>query len=180
MSEMIVVMGASGHVGGEVARRLLAAGRTVRAIARSADKLRALKGADVKTGSLGDKTFLTGAVRGATTVFAMLPPDYAAADMHASQKAVAESIAASIQEAGVTHVVALSSIGAELSAGTGPIAHLHAFEALLNGVPGLNVVHVRAAYFMENLLNNIGLIKSAGVNGATVKADRPIAMTATR
>jgi uncharacterized protein YbjT (DUF2867 family) len=180
MSEVFVVMGASGHVGGEVTRRLLAGGKTVRAIARTADKLKALQVAEARAGSLGDRAFLTGALRGATAAFAMLPPDYTAADMHASQKAVAESIASSVRDAGVGHVVLLSSIGADLSAGTGPIAHLHAFEELLNGVPGLNVVHVRAAYFMENLLGNIGLIKSAGVNGGTIKADRRFPMVASR
>jgi uncharacterized protein YbjT (DUF2867 family) len=180
MSDVIVVTGASGNVGGEAARRLLAAGRTVRVIARNADKLEALKGAEVRSGSLGDRAFLTDALRGAAAVFAMLPPDYTSADMHGSQKAVAESLAASVRDAGVSHVVALSSIGAELSAGTGPIAHLHAFEELLNGIPSLNVVHVRAAYFMENHLGNIGLIKSAGVNGGTIKAERRFPMTASR
>jgi uncharacterized protein YbjT (DUF2867 family) len=178
MSEVFVVMGASGHVGGEAARRLLRAGKGVRAIARSADKLKALTGADVRAGSLGDPAFLTDALRGATAAFAMLPPDYAAADMHASQEAVAESITRAVRDSGIRHVALLSSVGAELPAGTGPIAHLHAFEQMLNGVPGLNVVHVRAAYFMENHLANIGLIKSAGVNGGTIKADRRLPMVA--
>lgn len=178
MSEIFVVMGASGHVGGEAARRLRGAGKAVRAVARSADKLKALTGADVRAGSLSDTAFLTDALRGATAAFAMLPPDYAAADMHASQEAVAESITRAVRDSDIHHVVLLSSIGAELPAGTGPITHLHTLEAMLDEVPRLNVVHLRAAYFMENHLANIGLIKSAGVNGGTIKADRPLPMVA--
>lgn len=180
MSDVVVVAGASGHVGGETARRLLANGRMVRAIARSAESLKGLRGADAQAGSLEDKAFLTEALRGAASAFLLVPPDYTASDMRERQKAVAESIVDSIRESGITHVVALSSIGAELPTGTGPIAHLHSFEELLNGVPRLNVVHVRAAFFMENHLGSIGVIKSAGVNGGTVKRDRSFAMTATR
>jgi uncharacterized protein YbjT (DUF2867 family) len=180
MSDFFAVMGASGHVGGEAARRLLSAGKTVRAIARSGDKLAALKGAEARAGSLGDRAFLTEALRGATAAFALLPPDYTAADLHASQTALAESITRAIGDAGLRRVVLLSSIGADLPAGTGPIAHLHAFEEMLNAVPGLSVVHVRAAYFMENHLANIGLIKSAGINGSTLKADWPFSMVASR
>lgn len=180
MSDVIVVAGASGHVGGETARRLLAAGKQVRAIARNADNLKGLKGAETRAGSLGDRAFLTEAVRGAAALFVLVPPDYTAKNMREGQKAVAESIAASIRDAGVTHVVSLSSIGAEVPAGTGPIAHLHVFEALLNAIPGLNVVHMRASYFMENHLGNIGVIKAAGVNGGTMKANSPFSMTASR
>ncbi len=49
-----------------------------------------------------------------------------------------------------------------------------------NAIPGLNVVHVRASYFMENHLGSIGVIKAAGVNGGTMKGDRPFSMTASR
>ena len=180
MTDVFVVTGASGKVGGEVARRLLAAGKSVRAVARNVGNIKGLKGAEVKAGALEDRAFLTEAFRGAAGVFAMVPPDYTASDMEARQHAVAESVTASLRDAGVTHAVSLSSIGAEVPAGTGPIAHLHAFEGLLNAVPGLNVVHVRATYFMENQLANIGIIKTAGISGGTLKANLSFPMTATR
>jgi uncharacterized protein YbjT (DUF2867 family) len=46
--------------------------------------------------------------------------------------------------------------------------------------PGLNLVHLRAGYFMENLLASIGLIRGAGLNGGMLPPDLPITMIATR
>ena len=182
MKNVIVVTGATGHVGRELAERLISGGQTVRGVARGVDKLRPLaaRGAEVRPGSLDDRAFLTGAFRGAAGVFAMLPPHYSAQDTRAEQKKIAESIVGAIRESGVTQVVSLSSFGAELPDKTGPIAGLHDFEELLDKVAGLSVVHLRAAYFMENHLGSIGLIKSAGINGSAIKPHVAIPMVATR
>jgi uncharacterized protein YbjT (DUF2867 family) len=91
-----------------------------------------------------------------------------------------ESIARALEIAGVRTVVNLSSIGAELSTGTGPIKGLHLHEERLNRIKGLNVLHLRAAYFMENVLGNIGMIKSQGITGSAVRGDLAIPMIATR
>jgi uncharacterized protein YbjT (DUF2867 family) len=182
MKNVIVVTGATGHVGHELAERLLTAGQTVRAVARGAEKLRPLgaRGAEARPGSLDDRAFLTGVFRGAGGVFAMIPPHYAAQDARAEQRKVAESLVAAVRDSGVKHVVTLSSFGAELPDKTGPIAGLHVLEELLDKVPGLNVVHLRAGYFMENLLGSLGVIKNAGINGSAVKPDVPVPMVATR
>jgi uncharacterized protein YbjT (DUF2867 family) len=76
--------------------------------------------------------------------------------------------------------VNLSSIGADLTSGTGPIAALHRQEQRLNTISGLNVMHLRAAYFMENLLANIPLIRSQGMNGTAVRGDLKMPMIAAR
>ncbi len=182
MKNTIVVTGATGNIGQELAARLLSRGHAVRAVARGAEKLAALgaKGAELKAGSLDDRRFLTEAFRGATAVFAMLPPNYGATDFHAAQRKIAESIVGAIQDAGVKRVVTLSSVGAEQASGTGPILGLHVLEKLVDAVAGLDVVHLRPAYFMENLLGSVGLIKSAGINGSPMKSDLPVSMVATR
>jgi uncharacterized protein YbjT (DUF2867 family) len=182
MKNVIVVTGASGHIGFELAQRLLSSGDAVRAVARGADKLAPLgaRGADVRTGSLEDRAFLSQVFRGANAVFAMIPPNYTAQDPRKEQKKIAESLVAAVRECGVKKVVALSSIGAEVPEKTGPIAGLHVFEGLLDKVPGLDVVHLRAGYFMENHLGSLGLIKSAGINGSAIKPDLPMTMVATR
>jgi uncharacterized protein YbjT (DUF2867 family) len=182
MGNVIAVTGATGHVGQELTQRLLSRGHTVRAIARTADKLASLRarGADVRPGSLADRRFLEGVFRGASGVFAMIPPFTTSQDLRADQKKTAESIVAAIRESGVKYVVSLSSMGAELPEMTGPIVGLHVFEERLDKVPGLNVVHLRAAYFMENHLGSIGLVKSAGVNGSLIKPESPFPMIATR
>jgi uncharacterized protein YbjT (DUF2867 family) len=182
MGDVIAVTGASGNVGRQVASRLLSSGRNVRAIARGKEKLAdlAARGAELRIGSLGDRSFLAEALRGASAVFAMVPPQYAAADPLAEQRAIAESLVGAIRDAGVEHVVALSSVGAELPEGTGPIATLHHLEGLLDGLAGSSRVYVRAAYFMENHLGSIGLIKAAGIIASSIKGDAPISMVATR
>src|SRR6202043_2245515 len=60
-------------------------------------------------------------------------------------------------------VVALSSIGAQHAEKTGPIVGLHNMEEKLNQVAALNVLHLRAGYFMENLLMSIAPLRSMGV-----------------
>jgi uncharacterized protein YbjT (DUF2867 family) len=149
---------------------------------RNKEKFSALaeKGAEGRVGDLTDTTFLTEAFHGSDAVFAMIPPDPAASDIRADQRGIAERLIEAIKAAGVTHVVALSSIGGGLSEGTGPIAGLHDFEELLKPVPNLSVVVLRPTYFMENFLHSIPMIKSSGINGSTIRGDVPLAMIATR
>src|SRR5262245_22567326 len=72
---MFVVAGVTGHVGSVVAERLLAKGQKVKVIVRDAAKGAAWskKGAEVAAGTLEDTAFLTGALRGASGFFALLP-----------------------------------------------------------------------------------------------------------
>jgi hypothetical protein len=42
----------------------------------------------------------------------------------------------------------LSSYGAHVPQGTGPVTGLHTSEQKLNAIGGLNILHLRAAYFM--------------------------------
>ncbi len=181
-NDLYVVTGATGNIGKELALALLKAGKKVRAIGRSAERLQPLvdEGAEAAVGSVDDAAFLTKAFSGARAVFAMIPPNYGAADARAEQRHVAEAYATAIREAGVTHVVHLSSIGAHLPNGTGPIAGLHDSEQILNAIEGLAVVHLRPAFFLENLLEGIGTIKAMGVNGSPLRADVSIPMIATK
>ncbi|HKS71064.1 MAG TPA: SDR family oxidoreductase, partial [Ktedonobacterales bacterium] len=68
---MILIVGASGRLGGTVARRLLAEGRPVRALSRRPEKLGELArlGAEVVAGDLRDPTSLARACGGAEIVF---------------------------------------------------------------------------------------------------------------
>ena len=63
---MYVITGATGNTGRAVAEILLAAGKPVRVIGRSEDKLKALadKGAETAVGSLEDEGFLVEAFNG--------------------------------------------------------------------------------------------------------------------
>lgn len=179
---MYVITGATGNIGSKLSETLLAKGEKVRVIGRNADRLQWLvdKGAEAAVGNLKDSAFLTKAFTGATAVFAMIPPDFAATDFRAYQNEVGASIATAIKNSGARYVVNLSSQGAELPAGTGPILGLHDQEERLNGLAGANVVHLRCTYFMENLLMDIPLINEKGIAGSAVRGDQKFAMIATR
>lgn len=136
---MITVMGASGHVGGRIADLLVDSGEKVRALGRSVEKLASVagKGAGVLTGDASDAVFLTEAFRGADAACALVPPDAHAADYRRQQDKQGEAIVAAIEDSSLRYVVFLSSVGADLADGTGPIAGLHAQEERLRRLPGV-------------------------------------------
>ena len=110
----------------------------------------------------------------------MIPPDYSAGDFRRYQNEIGTSIANAVKNSSVGYVVNLSSQGAELSEGTGPIMGLHDQEERFNGIAEVNVLHLRPTYFMENLLMNIPLINQRGITGSAVRGDQKFAMIATK
>lgn len=179
---MITLLGATGHIGSSLADILLIRGEEVRLVARSADQLRKLvrRTASAYAGDLNNVTFLTKAFEGADAVFTLIPPNPTADSMLAYQDEVGKNIATAIERAKVKYVVNLSSIGADLTAGTGPILGLHNQEERLNRIKGLQVLHLRPAYFMENLLMNVELIKTKGFLGSAIRGDLVFPMIATK
>jgi uncharacterized protein YbjT (DUF2867 family) len=175
-------MGATGNVGGKIADILLKKGEKVRALSRSMDKLKPLKdrGAEAFAGDAADPVFLTRAFTGADAVFVLVPPNMIAADFRTYQNKIGDSIAQAIRSSGVKYVVNLSSIGAELSDGNGPIKGLHDQEQRLNTIENVNILHLRPANFMENLFMNIDLIKGKGIMGGPIRGALKMAMIATR
>lgn len=179
---MYVLMGANGNITSKLAKLLLEQGRKVRVIGRDASRMKALvdAGASLAIGSASDANFLTQAFRGADAVYAMIPPDYTSPDHRKYQNMVGEAIAQAIVKGGVTQVVNLSSGGAALPGGTGPIAGLHDQEERLKKLAGVNILHLRPGYFMENHLHAIGLIKALGVYPGMIAPDVPLVQVATR
>ncbi|MDD5087731.1 MAG: NAD(P)H-binding protein, partial [bacterium] len=136
---------------------------------------------DVFVGSLEDAAAMTRAFAGCRAVYAMIPPNPAAArDFRGYQNRVATTLVTAIRNAGVNYVVALSSMGAELSEGNGPVSGLHDFESHLSELATANVLALRPGYFMENQIGSIGLIKSMNILGSPVKADIKVPMIAAR
>ncbi len=179
---MYVVTGASGHCGHVVAEKLLGAGKKVRAIGRSAERLQQVKarGAELFVCDLSERTALAKGFEGAEGVFVMIPPSTASSDYRKEQDAITDSVTAALQEAKVKHAISLSSIGADKPAGTGPVVGLHNLERKLNTISGLNVLHLRAGSFMENELAQIGIIKAMGIAAGPLRADLKLPMIASR
>jgi len=179
---MITILGATGNVGGKIAEILIKKGEPVRLVGRSSDHLRPLvgKNATAFVGDIKNTAFLVKAFTNVDAVFTLIPPDPKTENFMQHAGELGESIARALEIARVKNVVNLSSLGAELSTGTGPIKGLHLHEELLNSIKRLNVLHLRAGYFMENLLANVGLIKTKGITGSALRGDLAIPMIATR
>jgi uncharacterized protein YbjT (DUF2867 family) len=179
---MYAIMGATGNSGHVVAETLLSKGKNVRVLGRSEERLKALtaRGAEAFVCDLTDAAGLAKGFAGVQGVYALIPPNMAAEDYRGLQDQATDALASALAEAGVTHVVSLSSFGADKADKTGPVVGLHVREEKLNAVHGLNVLHVRAGYFMENTLPQIGIIKSMGVAAGPLRAELELPMIASR
>jgi len=175
-----VITGSIGHISKPVAAGLVKEGKNVSIITTNADKVKEIEalGAKALVGSIFDKAFLKKAFQGAEVVYTMIPPIWQTNNWRASQQEVAANYTEAIKSNGVKYVVNLSSAGAHLGNGAGPVDGVADLEKLLNQVAGLHVKHLRPSYFYYNLLNQIPMIKQAGIMGANFGAEK-IALTHT-
>ena len=178
LNAMYVILGASGNTGSIIANSLLLKGKKVRVMGRDAGRLQRFvdKGAEAFTADMSDATALTEAFSGARAAYLILPP----AKSREDQERDSDAIAKAAKESGLPYAVHLSSYGAQVPEGTGPVAGLHSSEQKLNAISGLNVLHLRAAYFMENNLAAIGMIHAMGLIGNALLPDVKLPMIATR
>lgn len=179
---MYVITGATGNTGSVVAEKLLARGEKVRVVGRDAKRLERFtkKGGEPFVAEATDAGALTKAFSGATAVYAMIPPNLSSPDVRAFQERVSDAMAAAITKRWVRHAVVLSSYGADKADKTGPVVGLHSLEKKLDGISGLNALYLRAGYFMENILPQVGVIQSLGMVAGPIRPDLPVPMIATR
>ncbi len=179
---MYVILGASGNTGHAAAKDLLARGKKVRVVGRNAAHLQPLvaEGAETFIGEVTDASSLTQALDQAEAAYVMIPPNMTSNDASAFQEQVSDAITTAIQNSGIKNVVALSSIGADKSSGTGPVVGLHNFEQKLNQISGTNVLYLRAGSFMENTLAQAGAIRMAGSAIGSIRGDLKLPMIAGR
>ncbi|HRI20937.1 MAG TPA: NAD(P)H-binding protein [Panacibacter sp.] len=163
-----VITGSLGNVSKPLTKALVKAGNDVTVITSKEQNIAAIEalGAKAAVGSVENIAFLTGAFTGADAVYTMVPPTYTASDWKAHIAKIGENYTAAIKAAGVKYVVNLSSIGAHMQEGAGPVSGLYRAESALNTLTDVNIKHLRPAYFYANLLSNIGMIKHMGVLGA--------------
>lgn len=181
---MITVMGATGQIGGETVRRLIAAGEEVRALGRVRDRLAPLAeaGAIPLVGDAADETFLTEAFAGADAVQVLQPIDPMAPDYLADQQRIGAAIVAALRVSGVRHVVALSSVGADVAEGNGIVATLHDLERRLRPLTdeGVDILALRSGSYFENFAHVVELARAHGIVADSVDPDLPVPMVATR
>jgi uncharacterized protein YbjT (DUF2867 family) len=173
---VIVIMGASGRVGGGAAAALLAEGEHVRILGRSPEHVRSLidQGAEFVATDLFNPLSLTEALTGASAAFVMIPESLC------NQVRVADLLASAIERSRVTHVVCLSTVGADRHHGTGPINDLRRLERNIGSIRPINALFLRPAYFMENHFAQIPSIKKVGIMVGLLKPEVLIPQIATR
>jgi uncharacterized protein YbjT (DUF2867 family) len=179
---MYVIIGATGHTGNVVAEKLLAKREKVRVVGRDERRLDRFKqkGAEAFVGDVTDATAMASAFSGAEAAYVMIPPNISSPNVLGYQQRVSEALAAALENNGVRHAVVLSSYGADKAEKTGPVVGLHTLEKKLDAIPGLNVLFMRAGYFMENILSQVSVIQSVGSMAGPVRPDLALPMIASR
>jgi uncharacterized protein YbjT (DUF2867 family) len=155
MRGKILVVGATGRVGGAATRHLLQAGYEVRALVRSAGKgepLRAL-GAEVSVGDVTRPETLAPALEGCAGVFSALS---AATDREAVEVEYRGNVnlLSAAREAGVRRFVYSSALLADhpLAQRVGTLREKARFEEVLFGADDVSATVLRPSMLMETLL----------------------------
>ncbi|HEY7405015.1 MAG TPA: NmrA family NAD(P)-binding protein [Candidatus Angelobacter sp.] len=155
----IVVTTPTGHIGNKLANILLDRKSDVTLIARHPEKVKDLasRGAKVITGEHSDPGIVEQAVRGADALFWLTPAEMTSHDPLGIARRMAEAGASVIRKHPDLHVVQLSSAGAFLPKGTGPIVGLYETEQKFRAA-GKNIVSLRPNEFMENVFFSLPTI----------------------
>lgn len=166
---MILITGATGKTGGEVARQLAAADVPFRALIRNPDKAEELNtlGAELVFGDIADKAFLSRALSGIDKAFLVMPNDE-------QQLVLEKQFTDAAVIAGVQHLVYLSSLES-VPESTNPITRNHVAAENHIRESGVTWTIMRPTFFMQNFETSAPRIKDAGqivmpVGNGTVSA----------
>lgn len=177
---MFVVLGVTGQTGKVVAETLLARKQPVRVVVRSAEQgaVWRTKGAEVAVASLDDVPAMTRAVQGAAGLYLLVPPNYGASAWIEEQRKRVDQAAEALKAGGVAHVVFLSSVGAQIQEGTGPIRAVRYGEQQLRAV-ARHLTVLRPCYFMENWAAGLGMAREQGVLPTFIPPQAKVPMIST-
>jgi uncharacterized protein YbjT (DUF2867 family) len=178
---MFVVLGITGNTGAAAAEALLAAGQGVRALVRDPGKASAwaARGVELVAGDVADHGALRQAFAGAKGAYVLVPPHPTHPDPIHYAGEVAHAVREAVRETGLERLVLLSSEGAHLPSGTGPIRGVHAAEEILAGAAA-STTFLRATYFQENWQSVLATAREQGVLPTFLDdVDRPRSMVAT-
>lgn len=172
----ITITGSLGNIGKPLTQKLTAAGHAVTVVSNTADRKTAIEslGAKAAIGSIDDVAFLKTAFAEADAVFAMTPPNLGGSNIVANTTNAGKALAEAIESSAVKRVVMLSSIGADLPDGNGPIAGLHNIEKIYEKIEKTSFTFLRAGFFYTNLYNDVPMIKGAGIIGSNYGATTTI------
>jgi uncharacterized protein YbjT (DUF2867 family) len=148
----LLVIGATGNVGHNVVSGLLAMGETVRATSRKPEAARLPAGIEAVALDLTEPATFAAALRGVDKVFLYTNP------------AGTEAFASAARQAGVRHIVLLSSASVVIAeAKTSPIALFHAAAEKAVIRSGIPWTFLRPSLFATNTLQWASSIRSENV-----------------
>jgi len=175
-----VITGSTGNISKPLATTLTSAGHDVTVISSNESKKSEIEsvGAKPAIGNILDVDFLTQIFSGADAVYVMIPPNFVVTDWRGYQHQAADTYVAAIEKTGIKNVVQLSSIGAHMGNGAGPIDGLAYFEKKLDDLQNVNVKKLRPSYFFTNFYTMVDLIKNAEILGSNMgTANQKIVLT---
>lgn len=178
---MYAITGITGNVGGELARRLLAEGRPVRAVVRNAAKGEAwaARGCDVALAEMHDAAALTRAFAGAEAAFVLLPPEFDPAPGYPEARRAIEAIVTALDAARPGAVLCLSTIGVDAPHDNLLTQHTLLKQAL-SALP-IPVTFLCPAWFLENSGWDVKSARDEGVIRSFLQPpDKRFPMVATR
>ena len=177
---MFAITGITGNVGGEMARALLAGGKSVRAVVRDVHKGKAWaeQGCEVAVADIGDAAALTEAFRGADGVFLLVPPVFDPSPDFAEARAIAVTLRSALETARPAKVIYLSTIGAQASQ-TNLLSQHTIIENTLREI-SMPITFLRPGWFMENSSWDVASARDSGVISSFLQPlDRAVPMVAT-
>ena len=111
MTPLILVTGATGYVGGELLKALLAAGHRVRCLARRPEALRAAAGAEVVRGDVLDAASVRAAMAGVDTAYYLVHSMGSPGRFEEEDRTAALVFGDAARRAGVRRIVYLGGLG---------------------------------------------------------------------
>lgn len=169
-----VITGSLGHISKPIVEALAKANHNVTVITSKKENAAAIEalGAKAAVGSVEDLNFLYQAFAGADVAYLMIPPNFNPGnDWKAFMRKIADNYVAAVEQNNIKKVVQLSSIGAHLRNGAGPVDGLGYLEEKLNALTDVDAVYLRPSYFFYNLFAQIGMVKHAGIFGGNFGGD---------
>lgn len=147
----IAVVGATGRIGAQLTKILLRSGHQVKALSRGGPALDALAKMGAKP-VIGNFDTGVGALdtffQDADAAFLMVKTNWS--NIHGHYPMVAQRFVDALSRSPVKLAVSLSALGSDVNGKTGHSECFYILDEKLNELSNINLVHLRAAWFMEN------------------------------
>jgi uncharacterized protein YbjT (DUF2867 family) len=167
-------------VGGSVARTLLAAGKSVRAVVRDQKKGEAWahQGCEIALADMNDAGALRKAFAGAEGVLIVPPPIFDPTPGFTEFRAILAALQSALTQARPERIVSLSTVGAQ--AAHENLLSQHTLHEKVLSELSLPITFLRPAWFMENAAWDLAPARDAGVIQSFLQPlERRIPMVAT-